>query len=120
MCGPSIGAENLTISFLGFGRISQVVLQRLLAFTNKSKPPKIEYLSSRRRENQTEIDEKFSKEFGVSIKRVEKDEIARNADILIVLCDQNPSTVNLVNKEFLSKMKKSAVLVNCARVCVMI
>ena len=116
MCGPSIGHPSLTISFLGFGRISQVALQRLLAFTNKSEPPTITYLSSRERPNQKEIDAEFSKKFGVTVKRVEEDEIARNGDVVIVLCDQNPSTIDLVNKGFLSKMKKSAVLINCARV----
>ena len=43
-------------------------------------------------------------------------EIAKEADVLILLCDQNASTVNMINKEFLSKMKKSSVLINCARV----
>jgi lactate dehydrogenase-like 2-hydroxyacid dehydrogenase len=116
MCGPSITHPNLTIGFLGFGRISQFVLRRLLAFTNKSQPPNIIYLSSRSRPNQAEIDEGFTKEFGVDVKRVEKDQIAEKSDIVIVLCDQNPGTVNLVNKEFLGRMKKTAILVNCARV----
>jgi glyoxylate/hydroxypyruvate reductase len=50
------------------------------------------------------------------VERVEKDELAKNADILVVLCDLNPSTKDAVDKEFLKKMKKSAVLVNGARV----
>ena len=54
----------------------------------------------------------------MTIKRQERDEIAAQADIVIVLCVQNESTINLVNKDFLTKMKKSAVLVNCARVSV--
>jgi glyoxylate/hydroxypyruvate reductase len=115
MCGPSISHPSLTINFLGFGRISQQVVSRLLAFTSKSHPPTIKYLSSRERPNQAEIDADFSKQFGVSISRAEKDEIASTADILVVLCDMNPSTINLVNKDFLGKMKKSAVLVNGAR-----
>ena len=118
MTGPSIGHPDLTIGFLGFGRISQEALRRLLAFTNKKQPPTITYLSSRARPNQAEIDADFSKEFGVTIKRQERDEIAAQADIVIVLCVHNESTINLVNKDFLTKMKKSAVLVNCARVSV--
>lgn len=50
------------------------------------------------------------------MKRQEADEVAAQADILVVLCVLNESTTNLVNKEFLKKMKKSAVLVNAARV----
>ena len=116
MTGPSIGHPNLTIGFLGFGRISQETVRRLLAFTNVQNPPTILYNSSRERPNQSEIDADFSKKFNVTVKRAEKDELAAQSDILIVLCVQNESTINLVNKDFLKKMKKSAVLVNSARV----
>jgi glyoxylate/hydroxypyruvate reductase len=116
MCGPSSGSPNLTIGFLGFGRISHETLKRLLAFTNTSAPPSVLYLSSRRRENQDQIDADFSEQFGVSVRRAEKEEIAEQSDVVIVLCDLNPSTKDLVNKEFLRTMKKTAVLVNCARV----
>lgn len=116
MTGPSIGHPNLTIGFLGFGRISQETLRRLLVFTSQSAPPTVTYVSSRARPNQAEIDAEFSKKFGVTVKRQEKEEVAAQADILIVLCVQNESTINLVNKDFLKTMKKSAVLVNAARV----
>jgi len=116
MCGPSISHPSLTLSFLGFGRISQETLRKLLVFTNRDHPPTIQYTSSRARPNQKEIDEDFTKEFGVKVERVEKDTLAANADVLVVLCDLNPSTKDLVNMEFLKKMKKSAVLVNGARV----
>lgn len=116
MCGPSISHPSLTLSFLGFGRISQETLRKLLVFTNQELPPKVQYTSSRARPNQKELDKGFSKQFGVSVERVEKDELAKNADILVVLCDLNPSTKDLVNMDFLKKMKKSAVLVNGARV----
>ncbi|KAK4685110.1 hypothetical protein P7C73_g5046, partial [Tremellales sp. Uapishka_1] len=115
MCGPSISADNLTISFLGFGRISHEVLKRLLVFTSKSSPPTILYHSSRARENQADLDADFSRDFGLSVKRVEVDELAAKADILVVLCSMNKDTINLVNSTFLQKMKKSAILVNAAR-----
>ncbi|ORX36051.1 hypothetical protein BD324DRAFT_646148 [Kockovaella imperatae] len=115
LCGPTISHPSLNIGFLGFGRISQAALSRLLAFTNKEHPPTIQYVSSRERPDQKEIDEKFSKEFGVIVKRVEKEQLAAESDIVIVLCDQNKNTIDLVNKAFLSKMKKTAILVNCAR-----
>jgi glyoxylate/hydroxypyruvate reductase len=116
MCGPSISSPSLTLGFLGFGRISQQTLRRLLAFTSKSHPPKVVYLSSRARENQAEIDADWSKEFGVKVERKEKDVVAAESDILTVLCVQSEETVNLVNKDFLKKMKKTAVLINGARV----
>lgn len=88
-----------------------------MAFTSKSAPPKIIYSSSRARPNQAEIDADFSKRWGVDVSRVDdKDEIAQRSDILIVLCSLSPSTKDTVNKDFLKKMKKTAVLVNSARV----
>lgn len=115
MCGPGLNHPNLTIGFLGFGRISECVVDRLLAFTNKAHPPTILYNSSRARANQAEIDANFSKRWNVKVTRGEKDDVAAQADILIVLCALTPETTNIVNKDFLGKMKKSAVLVNAAR-----
>ncbi|WWD17754.1 hypothetical protein CI109_102195 [Kwoniella shandongensis] len=114
-CGQSISHPSLTIGFLGFGRISQAALERLLVFTNKTDRPQIIYNSSRRRDNQDTIDADFSKRYGVDVKRVEKEELAAKSDILIVLCDLNPSTKDLVNKSFFEQMKESAILVNVAR-----
>jgi glyoxylate/hydroxypyruvate reductase len=116
MCGPSISSPSLTLGFLGFGRISQQTLRRLLAFTSKSHPPNVVYLSSRARPNQAEIDAAWSNEFGVKVERKEKEHVAAESDVLVVLCNQTEDTVNLVNREFLQRMKKSAVLVNGARV----
>lgn len=116
MTGPAISHPSTTISFLGFGRISHEVLTRLLAFTNKSHPPAVLYTSSRARPNQAEIDTAYSKQFAVQVKRVEKEELAEKADVLIVLCDMNPNTINTVNRSFLKRMKKTAILVNAARV----
>lgn len=74
------------------------------------------YTSSRSRPNQAEIDAEYTSTFGVEVKRVEVEELAKMADILIVLCDQNKQTTGLVNKDFLGRMKKTAILVNAARV----
>lgn len=115
MCGPGMNHPNLTIGFLGFGRISECVVDRLLAFTNKAAPPQIIYNSSRARANQADIDAKFSARWGVSVQRVEKDDVAAQADILVVLCALTPETTDVVNAAFLRKMKKTAVLVNAAR-----
>ncbi|KAK6905837.1 hypothetical protein I203_106671 [Kwoniella mangroviensis CBS 8507] len=116
LCGHSLGHPGLKIGFLGFGRIPQAAVDRLLAFTNKTEPPTIIYTSSRERENQATIDANFTKRWGVDIKRVEKDILASQADVLIVLCDLNPSTKDIVNKDFLAKMKPTSILVNVARI----
>ncbi|WWC58479.1 uncharacterized protein I303_101022 [Kwoniella dejecticola CBS 10117] len=80
-----------------------------------TEPANIIYNSSRRRDNQDQIDADFSQKYGIQVRRVEKDQLASQADILIVLCDLNPSTKDLVNKDFLAKMKPSSILVNVAR-----
>lgn len=117
MCGPSIGHPNLTIGFLGFGRIAECVVDRLVPFVNKTAPPSILYSSSRARPNQAEIDADFSKRWGYDVRRATSpDEVAEKSDIVIVLCSLSPATTSLVNKDFLKKMKKTAVLVNAARV----
>jgi glyoxylate/hydroxypyruvate reductase len=116
MCGPSIGHPNLTIGFLGFGRIAECVVDRLLAFTSKTGPPRIVYTSSHARPNQAEIDANFSSRWGVKVERVEADDVAAQSDIVIVLASLTPETTDLVDKAFLTKMKKTSVLVNASRV----
>lgn len=115
LCGPAMSAPNLTIGFIGFGRISEAVVDRLLAFTNKTDKANVIYSNSRARDNQKEIDDDFSKRWGVKVARGTPDEVAKS-DIVIVLCSLSPATENLVDAAFLKKMKKTAVLVNAARV----
>lgn len=47
---------------------------------------------------------------------MEKEELARESDVLVVLCNLNESTKGIVGKDFLRDMKETAVLVNTARV----
>lgn len=119
LTGPSLTRPNLTIGFLGFGRISHAVLDRLLAFTlpkNHDAPPVVIYNTSKERDDQAEIDREYSHRFGVRVARAEKDDLASQSDILIVLCTLNDQTRGLVGTEFLSKMRPSSVLINAARV----
>ncbi|KAL7424752.1 hypothetical protein Q5752_000436 [Cryptotrichosporon argae] len=115
LCGPSISHPSLTLSFLGFGRIAQQTLYRLLAFTSRSAPPTVLYHSSAARADQAELDAAHSARFGVAVRRVEADELARRADVLVVLCALTESTKGLVDSAFLDMMKPTAVLVNAAR-----
>lgn len=68
------------------------------------------------REDQREIDEGYTRRFGVEVRRVEKEVLAREADVLIVLCSLNEDTKGMVNEEFLNLMKRDSVLINVARV----
>lgn len=74
------------------------------------------YTSSGRKKDQEGIDERYSKRFGLEVKYVEKEELARESDVLVVLCNLNEATKGIVGEEFLGVMKSSAVLVNAARV----
>lgn len=42
-------------------------------------------------------------------------ELAQNSDVISLHCPLNPATENLVNADFLAKMKKSAILINTSR-----
>jgi phosphoglycerate dehydrogenase-like enzyme len=50
------------------------------------------------------------------VERVEADDVAAQSDIVIVLASLTPETTDLVDKAFLTKMKKTSVLVNASRV----
>jgi glyoxylate/hydroxypyruvate reductase len=78
--------------------------------------PRVIYTSSRKRDNQEEIDGDYSRRFGVNVQWVDKDGLASQSDVLVVLCNLNESTKGIVGAEFLSKMKDTSVLVNAARV----
>ncbi|KAJ9094270.1 hypothetical protein QFC21_006096 [Naganishia friedmannii] len=118
LTGPALTKPSLTIGFLGFGRISHCTLERLLAFTQPRKSahaPRCIYTSSRVRSNQQEIDNEYTEQFGIATRRVEVDVLARESDILIILCSLNKDTKGMVNEAFLEKMKSDAVLINVAR-----
>lgn len=119
LTGPALSRPSLTIGFLGFGRISHCTLQRLLAFTQSptsEHPPRCIYTSSHVRPDQQQIDEDYSRQFGVSTRRVEADLLADESDVLIVLCTLNEKTKGMVDGAFLNRMKKDSVLINVARV----
>ncbi|PVH95703.1 hypothetical protein DM02DRAFT_570865 [Periconia macrospinosa] len=112
MTGPQLGGS--TVGFLGFGRIAQATVKRLLGFGVK----KVVYLTSRPGEGARE--DHYGLLGGgkseVPIQPAKSwEEVASESDVVIVGCALTPSTKHLVGKEFLAKMKKTAVLVNIAR-----
>ncbi|KAF8649040.1 hypothetical protein AX16_006059 [Volvariella volvacea WC 439] len=115
-CGPQLSSNprspSRTVGFLGFGRISQATLARLIPFgvtrciyssNPKSAPTPERDTELARKNNLTEV------------KRVDLDELARESDVLFVLAPGGEETRHLINEPFLKKMKKHSVLVNTAR-----
>jgi len=110
MTGPQI--RGSTVGFLGFGRIAQASLQRLLPFGIK----RAIYLTSK--PGQPVQDDHFGliKSASIPIEPAKSaDELASESDVVIVGCSLTPSTKHLVSTDFFQKMKKLAVVVNIAR-----
>lgn len=109
MTGPQI--RGATVGFLGFGRILQAVLQRLLAFDIKraiyiasmpGKPAREDYYGLSGKATPVEVARDL-------------DQLASESDVVVVGCALTPETKHLVNANFLGKMKSTAVIVNIAR-----
>jgi len=109
MTGPQI--RGATVGFLGFGRISQAVLKRLIGFDIK----RALYITSKpgkpAREDHYGL---FERSTPVEIAH-DLDQLAKESDVIIVGCALTPETEHLVSADFLGKMKSTAVIVNIAR-----
>ncbi|KAF9525750.1 hypothetical protein CPB83DRAFT_896787 [Crepidotus variabilis] len=117
-CGSQISATpsspKRTAGFLGFGRIAQATLRRLLGFGFTH----CVYTSNPFSKPSPERDSELLSSFGAplhSLKRVSLDELASESDVLFVLTPGGDETKGLINEAFLKKMKKTAVLVNSSR-----
>lgn len=101
-----------TVGFIGFGRIAQATLARLVAFgithclysSNPSSPTNVQ--------RDAELQKKHNLR---AVSRVDLDELARESDVLIVLAPGGPATYHIVNEALLRKMKKTSILVNAGR-----
>lgn len=110
MTGPQI--RGSTVGFLGFGRIAQASLQRLLPFGIK----RVVYLTSKPGKPAREDHFGLIKDATISIEVASSaDELASESDVVIVGCALTPSTKHMVSTDFFKKMKKLAVIVNIAR-----
>lgn len=101
MCGPAI--KNSTIGIVGFGRIAQEVAKRLKPF----KPKRIIY------SNRSDSRSKEAKEIGAERATIEQ--LLATSDFVIILCALTPETTHLINATTLAQMKRTAILINCAR-----
>ena len=110
MTGPQI--RGSTVGFLGFGRIAQASLQRLLPFGIK----RVIYLTSKPGQPAKEDHYGLLKNVGIPVEPATgADQLAQESDVVIVGCALTPSTKHLVSNDFFSKMKKLSVIVNVAR-----
>jgi glyoxylate/hydroxypyruvate reductase len=110
MTGPQI--RGSTVGFLGFGRIAQASLQRLLPFGIK----RAIYLTSTPGQPAKEDHFNLIETTAIPIEPAKSvDELASESDVIIVGCALTPSTKHLVSTDFFKKMKRLAVIVNIAR-----
>ncbi|KAJ4467023.1 hypothetical protein J3R30DRAFT_3310037 [Lentinula aciculospora] len=119
LCGPQLSTSGIspsrTVGFLGFGRISQATLARLIPFgvtdcIYSSNPNSS--ASSKKKRNEKLLEQHPQLK---SVRAVDVDTLAQESDVLFVLVPGGPSTRHLINEEFLRKMKKHSVLVNAGR-----
>lgn len=119
-CGPQLSptltSPKRTVGFLGFGRISQATLTRLVAF-GVTHCIYSSRTSSTPSSTQTARDAALLERLPTlqSLTPVSMDTLAKESDLLVVLAPGGPETYHLIDEGFLRKMKKHAVLVNTAR-----
>lgn len=96
---PLAELDNKTIGILGFGSIGKKVStiakafgMKVISFTPHPKP------------------DEFS-----DVKFVDFDTLLKKSDIITCHCPLNEKTEGIINKEALSKMKKTAILINTSR-----
>jgi glyoxylate/hydroxypyruvate reductase len=110
MTGPQI--RGCTVGFLGFGRIAQASLQRLLPFGIE----RVIYLTSKPGQPVKEDHFNLVKTAGIPIEPAQSaDQLASESDVVVVGCALTPDTKHLVSTDFFKKMKKLAVIINIAR-----
>ncbi|WFU45960.1 C-terminal binding protein (plasmid) [Bradyrhizobium sp. CB82] len=93
--------RGLTCGLIGFGRIAQNMVHKLVPF-GFSVVACDPYVSA-----------SYMRSFGV--RKVELDQLLANAMLVHVLCPYTPETHHLVDGAALARMRPDAVLVNCTR-----
>ena len=96
---PLYELKGKTLGLIGYGRIAQKVAELGHAFSMN-----VIFYNYR------------PKEVNVSwIKQVSLDELLKQSDVISLHVIQTPDTINLINKETISKMKKNVIILNTAR-----
>lgn len=100
MVAPQTELAGKTMGFVGFGNVAKKTADIAAAFGMR-------VIAHSRTMKGQEDRQNFS--------WVEMDTLCRQADFISINCPLTPQTQGLVNKDFLSKMKPSAMLINTAR-----
>ena len=100
---PLIELAGLTMGIIGFGRIGRVVANLAMAFGMKVIAYDIVTPS------------KMPGGFPGECQFVKMDDIFRISDVISLHCPLTPQTKNIINKERLERMKKTAFLINTSR-----
>ena len=96
---PLYELKDKTLGLIGYGRIAQKVAELGHTFSMN-----VIFYNHR------------PKEVNVSwIKQVSLDELLKQSDVISLHVIQTPDTINLINKETISKMKKNVIILNTAR-----
>ncbi len=98
----SFSLMNKTVGLIGGGNIGRQVAKRVQSFGAV-----VQYYDMFR------LDEKIEKENGM--KYVELEELLKTSDVVSLHIPLNPKTKNIINKEKLSLMKPTSIIVNTAR-----
>lgn len=91
-----------TVGLIGMGSIGKIVASLLQAFQAN-----VVYSKPRR------LPETEEKALGITYLPLK--ELAANADVVSMHCPMTPETANMINADFLSRMKPGAIFVNTAR-----
>lgn len=97
---PLINLQGKTIGIIGYGKIGSAVAKIADAYGMNI----LCYVPSKK--SQPDFD---------NFRFTSLDELIRESDIISLHCPLTPETTGLVNEEFISKMKKSAIIINTSR-----
>ncbi|KAJ7594032.1 hypothetical protein C8J56DRAFT_925826 [Mycena floridula] len=117
-CGPQLSttpaSPKRTVGFLGFGRIAQATLARLVPFgitdcIYASNPSSTGSNTSR------DVAVRSAYPSLKSLRAVSLSDLAAESDVLFILAPGGSATKHLINESFLRQMKPHSVLVNTSR-----
>jgi D-3-phosphoglycerate dehydrogenase len=99
---PGHALSESTLGVIGVGNIGKAVLSRAYGFGMQLLGCDI-----------IPVDPGFTRKFGIEMTSLE--DLLSRAEYISVNCDLNPTSYHLINRETLSQMKSSAVVINTAR-----